>query len=195
MEIPTAFIGCGGEKWTCIAAIIERVSASLWPIALGLAIGLCSRCVYLYFATRLAGVDAEMDAAILDLTNQLAGRRAWTFRHEYGALEAPSLFAQFSAPRADNTRPYQAMLRAGTIALIAICLRIAEHVYFDFRPLVTASWTGAVEVLLAFLVSTFPARTFARRLTHHPRDGAVLLASAFCLCWTVVGLAVRAVGR
>jgi len=79
ITIPTAFVGCAGERWACQAAMIQGLSASIWPTALGLLVGLISLWFYRYLAERLNAFKREMESATLDLVNQLARRRGrWT---------------------------------------------------------------------------------------------------------------------
>jgi len=70
--IPTAFVGCGGSRSSCMAAVAERLSGSIWTTALGLGIGLAALWGYRYLTGRLETFDLEMNNATLELANQLS---------------------------------------------------------------------------------------------------------------------------
>ena len=67
--IPTAFIGCGGEKSSCVAAMVERLSGAIWPTALGLGVALVALCFYKFLLAQIEKFDLEMESAALCLVN------------------------------------------------------------------------------------------------------------------------------
>src|SRR5262249_47187748 len=67
-----SFVGCGGEKWTCLAAIVDRLSNAIVSAALRLLVGILSFFCYRYLLGRLEDLDLEMRAATLELMNALA---------------------------------------------------------------------------------------------------------------------------
>jgi biopolymer transport protein ExbB/TolQ len=67
-----SFPGCGGEKWTCMAAIAERLSESIMPAAIGLAAAITASWGYEYLSARMADFDIEMRNAACDLPDSLA---------------------------------------------------------------------------------------------------------------------------
>ncbi len=72
LGIFNSFPGCGGEKSACMAAVVERLSESMMPGAFGLALAITALWGYRYLDSRLDDFDAEMQNAILELTNRLA---------------------------------------------------------------------------------------------------------------------------
>lgn len=73
--IVNSFVGCGGERSACMAAIVERLSDSTWPTALGLLVGLISLWCYRYLTGRVEAFAREMEGAILELVKLLARYR------------------------------------------------------------------------------------------------------------------------
>ncbi len=69
--IATSFVACSGEKSACMAAIVERLSGSIWPTAMGLLVSLISLWCYRYLTGRTETFDLEMESASLALVNQL----------------------------------------------------------------------------------------------------------------------------
>lgn len=67
-----AFGGCGGEKWACIAATVERIADSFVPAAFGLAIAVPSYFAYQCFTDRLKDCEAECRAVCGEVVNVLA---------------------------------------------------------------------------------------------------------------------------
>jgi biopolymer transport protein ExbB/TolQ len=61
------FKGTTGDKMSIMAAIAGSLSESLWPTAFGVAVGVASLAAYSYFTARLADIDTEMRAVILQL--------------------------------------------------------------------------------------------------------------------------------
>ena len=72
-----SFVGCGGEKWTCLAAMVDRLSNAIARGALGLLVGIVSFWCYQYLQSRLEYLDIEMKDMTLELAHALA---APTFR-------------------------------------------------------------------------------------------------------------------
>src|SRR5262245_55414740 len=70
--IVDSFIGCGGEKWTCLAAVVGRLSNAMARGALGLVVGILSSLCYRYLQSRLEEFDVEMKTMTLALVNVLA---------------------------------------------------------------------------------------------------------------------------
>ena len=66
-----SFPGCGGEKWTCMAAIVERLSESIMPAAFGLAAAITASWGYKYLRARMVDFDIEMRNAARDLPESL----------------------------------------------------------------------------------------------------------------------------
>lgn len=75
LGIPNSFVGCGNEKSTCMAAMADRLSGSIWPTALGLLVGLTSLWCYRWLTGSLETFDRDMESASTDLVSQLARYR------------------------------------------------------------------------------------------------------------------------
>lgn len=69
-----SFVGCGGERWTCFAAFVERLSHAIYPAAFGLLIAVPGLWAYRYFQSEVEAFDIEMANATLDLINCLSRR-------------------------------------------------------------------------------------------------------------------------
>src|SRR5215472_4212988 len=63
--IVNSFVGCGAPKSVCMAAVVERLSASIWFTALGLGVALVALWVYKYLLLELERFDSEMENATL----------------------------------------------------------------------------------------------------------------------------------
>ena len=72
MGIPSAFVGCAGEAWTCRAAVVIRLSISIWPTALSVIVALAALCFYKYLRAKVETFDSEMHNASLGLLNDLS---------------------------------------------------------------------------------------------------------------------------
>ncbi len=70
--IASSFVGCGGEKWTCLAAGVERLANAIARGTLGLLVGIVSSMCYQHLQRRLAEAGMELRCAILELANSLA---------------------------------------------------------------------------------------------------------------------------
>jgi biopolymer transport protein ExbB/TolQ len=71
-SIVGSFVGCGGEKWTCLAAVVLNLSNAIVPTALGLLVAIPALWCYKHLSSRVEAFDLEMDGASLDLVNRLA---------------------------------------------------------------------------------------------------------------------------
>ena len=71
MGIPTAFIGCAGSAWSCRAAVVARLSVSVWPTALSIIVALAALCFYKYLRAKVETFDSEMHHTCLCLLNDL----------------------------------------------------------------------------------------------------------------------------
>ena len=78
LGIISAFVGCGGEKSYCMAAVMDRLSNGLVPAALGLFVALQALWTYKYLNDQIETLDQEMKSASLSLglryTHDLAQR-------------------------------------------------------------------------------------------------------------------------
>ncbi len=74
LGIPTCFPGIGTEKATVLATNARLLSGALLPTALGLMVALFALFCHKYLRARLANFDGEMDAASLQLRNELSLR-------------------------------------------------------------------------------------------------------------------------
>jgi biopolymer transport protein ExbB/TolQ len=69
-----SFVGCGGEKSACMAALADRLANALVRCALGLFVGLLSLCYYRYLSGQLEELEIEMRNMALELANVLSAR-------------------------------------------------------------------------------------------------------------------------
>ncbi|MBI4891262.1 MAG: MotA/TolQ/ExbB proton channel family protein [Acidobacteria bacterium] len=66
-----SFIGCGGEKSFCMAAVVERLSNAMVRCAAGLLVGLISLVLYRYLLIEWQSLRCDMENATLELANTL----------------------------------------------------------------------------------------------------------------------------
>ncbi|MGJ5819751.1 MotA/TolQ/ExbB proton channel family protein [Paludibaculum fermentans] len=66
-----AFIGCGGERSTCMAAIVSRLSYAIARCPLGLLVGILAYCMYHFLCRQLKELALDMHSATLELANVL----------------------------------------------------------------------------------------------------------------------------
>jgi biopolymer transport protein TolQ len=71
--IVNSFPGFDGERSAIMAAIAERLSQSIMPTALRLAVAPTALCGYRTLKNQMADFDGEMRRAELDLAHYLAG--------------------------------------------------------------------------------------------------------------------------
>jgi hypothetical protein len=160
-----------------MAAVARELSESLWPTALGLAVGLISLWFYQYLAGRLRTFDLDMENASIDLLNQLSrfpGRFAIA-----PAVDGP-MFGEKPPDELTRDDKFQrrCMFLAGSALLaawLALVLRSG-----DFVP-----W---VHLPLMFVVSCLAAYPMWVKLLRRRPGGLIALASVICLCWSVAEL-------
>ncbi len=70
--IITSFVGCGGEKSACLAAVVERLAHAEAPAALGLLIGVPAYWLYRHLGSELELLDHEMQLGVSELARQLS---------------------------------------------------------------------------------------------------------------------------
>ena len=75
LGVVNSFPGGSWEKTAMMAAIAERLSQSLVPIALSLLVAIPAQCCYRYLSSQIETFDMEMQNASLDLVNQLVRYR------------------------------------------------------------------------------------------------------------------------
>jgi biopolymer transport protein ExbB/TolQ len=71
LGIINSFPGVTGERSAIMAAIAQRLSDSMMPTALGVALSVAALCGYRYFSAQIADFNSEIRNAILDLSNHL----------------------------------------------------------------------------------------------------------------------------
>jgi len=188
--IPASFIGCGGEKSACMAAVVERLSVSVWSTALGLLVGLMALWSYRFFTGRLQTFDREMEAGSLALINQLTiyGGRLKP-ASAMPVSDGPMLGEQSPARlQHDQRSRRRSMFLASAGFVVAWCLQVVRYSERYFLPLDSATWLACVHLLFTFGVSCFPAYAVWVKLLHRRPGGLAALTSALCLCWGVVEL-------
>jgi biopolymer transport protein ExbB len=73
--IVSAFKGCGGQKWACLAATVEGVSEGLVPTALGLVVAIPAWVGHRYLSNCVAAFEVEMETASAELLDRLLPAR------------------------------------------------------------------------------------------------------------------------
>jgi len=69
--IASAFKGCGGEKWTCLAGTVEGLSEALIPTAFGLAVAIVASLGYRSLRACVDRFEVEMRNLSTQLLNCL----------------------------------------------------------------------------------------------------------------------------
>lgn len=69
--ISNSFPGCGGSAWACRAAVVEGLSDSLIPTALGLLVAIPAHWMYRYCCARMEAFNLEMSNAADELVGVL----------------------------------------------------------------------------------------------------------------------------
>jgi hypothetical protein len=182
LGIVNSFPGIDGEKTSLMAALCNRLSESLWPTALGLAIGIVALWCYRYLEVRLQSLDHEMESASLDLLNQLSRLRG-----------------RFSAEPASKRVIDGPMFREESLAEITRDEKFQRRSMFLGGAAIVLAWlvqalrlsleAAFLDVPLMFVISclfTYPVWT---KLLHRRSGGLAALASLFCLSWCLAELA------
>jgi hypothetical protein len=185
--IVDSFVGCDGQKSTCMAAVADRLSQSIWFTALGLLVGLISFCCHRYLIGRLDSMDREMDGASLDLVKQLA-----VYRRRFGPVppieethDSP-MFGERPLAELSHDRKSLRYAMVLTVGLLigAWCLQAWRYFYSDFVTLSSVAFPATLYVLVTFGFSWLPAYPVWKLLRRRP-GGLAALASAFCFCWNL----------
>lgn len=72
LGIVNSFVGCGGEKSACMAALTERLSQAVIPTALGLLVAIPALWSYRHLCAQIEAFDVEMDAISVEILNRLS---------------------------------------------------------------------------------------------------------------------------
>lgn len=188
IQIANSFVACDGERSTCMGAVAERLSQSLWPAASGLFVGLLALSFHRYLAGSLQALDMEMKAAIPELVKQLGTYRGpWHAEFETASLHGRPLFGGPSIAGLEKERAFRrrSMYLAGVALLAGSCVELMRSFVADSLPLESAAWTACKHVLFVFGVSFILAHPLWSRVLHRQPGGLGVLAAVMCLCWCV----------
>lgn len=188
--ILNAFSAPAGEKSAALAHLAARLSDACVPAALGLLVALQSLYCHRYLTGRLDTVDVEMENASLELVKRLA---PYAGQLKPVIEQTNSVFDERSWPelRQDPGPPLPSLFPTCVALLIAWFVQVARLFEYDMRPIASATPTAFVYVLLTFGISFFPAYALWTNLLHRRSGGLIVLASAFCLCWSLVQLVLQ----
>jgi len=180
-----------GEKTALMAALAKRLSESLWPMGLGLLVGLISLWSYEFLAARLRTFDQEMETASLELLNQISRFRG---RFEAApAVDQPSdcrMFGERSSAelsQEDKTLRHS-MILAGAAVVLAWLALAARYFGRYALPLDLAIQSACFYIPITFGISCFPAYPVWIKLLHRRPGGLAALGSAICLAWALAEL-------
>ena len=204
LGIVNSFAGCGSEKWTCLAAVVNGLSRSIWPTALGLLIGFISLWSYRYLTGQLESIDREMSNASLGLLNQLTRCRGhFKTSIKDRAIELPSFGVRSRADSglqawwrwlfdkyvADVGQDQRSWLRSGILAsavfVFTWCTRVAEYFFYESTPFHPAAASANFYLLITLGISCIYGIAYRRSV------GALVLGSVLCLCLNLIELAFR----
>jgi hypothetical protein len=191
LGILNSFRGISGERTATMAAIFESLSESLWSTAFGLLVGVTALWCYRYLEDRLQTFDHEMEGASLELLNQLSrfpGR--FTSRPAINRLSDGLMFGEKSLAELsrDEKSLRRSMFLAGTALVVAWCVQAARYFFYDSLPLYSTARAACVRVLFTFAVSCLPVYPVWIKLLRRRPGGLAVLASIFCLCWSIAEL-------
>ena len=183
--ILNAFSAPSGEQSAALGHLAGRLSNACVPTALGLLVGLQSLYCHRYLIGRLETVDLEMENASLELVNRLT---PYAGQLKPAIEQANSVFDERAWPelRQDPRPPLPSIFPPCAALLIAWFVEVASLFEYDMLPITSATTTAFAHVLLTFGISFFPAYAVWTKLLHRRSGGLVVLASAFCLCWSLV---------
>ncbi|HEY4360515.1 MAG TPA: MotA/TolQ/ExbB proton channel family protein [Bryobacteraceae bacterium] len=187
--IVDSFVGCGGNKATCLAAVEERLSWSLWPTGVGLVVGLIALVFHRYLSGRLKKMDREMDSASLELINLLVlsrGRFTLAAESDGPVLDGP-MFGQKAWADAKSDQKWLPWFRAITCLALASAwsLDVARN-YADYSySLASLALNACVWVLFTFGCSCLLAWPVWSKLMRRRPGGLAMLGSVICVCWNL----------
>jgi biopolymer transport protein ExbB len=75
----SSFGSCGGEKSTCMAAVVGGLSDAIARGAFGLLVGIASLWCYRYLRSKLDDLDVEMKNVTLELANTPTRLLRWSY--------------------------------------------------------------------------------------------------------------------
>lgn len=157
-----SFVACGGEKFTCMAAMVEMLSTALWPIGIGLAAGIIALWCYRYLSAQLKALDCDMENGTLELLNQLTRYRG-----------------EWTCSTATPNDPLPAARSRRMMPLIIGALLVAFGIEIEHYA---AAWPAFAYVLFTFGLACLPANFLALRM-HRLRGATAPMAAVACLCW------------
>jgi biopolymer transport protein TolQ len=70
--IVDSFVGCGGEKSTCMAVVTRNLSEAIIPTAWSILVAIFASWGHGYLCAKLESLDTEMRAASFELANSLS---------------------------------------------------------------------------------------------------------------------------
>jgi MotA/TolQ/ExbB proton channel family len=189
LGILSAFQGGSGEKHALMAAIVRRVSESLWPMAFGLLVGLVSLWFYLYLSGRLGAIDLEMENASLDLLNQLSRLPS---RFTVGTASDRRMFGEVSLDSVTRNELERRYLLLASMALVLAWFAQASRYFFvDSLSLGSAVAVACFYLPIVFGLSCLPMYLVWVKLLDRRPGGLMALGSLFCLCWSLSELVLR----
>jgi hypothetical protein len=178
--------GMEGEKTAVMAAMANSLSIAIWPIALGIFVGLVSLWAYRYLAAKMVDFDREMAEASNDLVNQLRMRRL-----KFEPLLANGCIAEDSNPSFPSPTELKRSqrLRRGSMLLTSAVVAAvwAWSVLFyagqESLPINNAMIAASFYVVFRFGVSCFAAHAVWIRLLDRRPGGMPFLGALIFLGW------------
>jgi hypothetical protein len=169
-----------------MAAGAELLSASLWPTAFGLLVGLVSLWFYRYLAARPRTFDLEMGNATLELLNTLV-------RFRGTVIHRPSDARMFGEPSSDEVRieakfERRCMVLASTALVLAWIAQAWRYLGVDFISLSSAVLAASIYLPIVFVISCLPMYLLWSKLMRRRPGGLAALGSIVCLCWSLAEL-------
>jgi hypothetical protein len=193
LTIPNSFVAFNGPASLGLALCADGLSRSIWPMALGLLVGLISLSFHIYLNGALDTFDCEMKCTCLDLVNQLARYRGrWIAGPPMKPVGSGPIFGAEPAKLAqEHELSFGSMLFTGAAIFLAWCLQVFRYFEHDYLPLASAPWAACKYVLFVFGVSCTFAYVVWVKLLRRGLGALAIPAAASCLVWCLAELVLR----
>jgi hypothetical protein len=171
-----------------MAARAKSLSEAMWPMGLGLLVGLIALWSYEYLAGELSALDWEMENASLELLNQLS-------RFQGRLTVSPALTRLGESPmfgekplvelsREDKSQRCSMILTA-TMLPLAWCALAARYFGRYALPWGTSVPLAFFYIPILFGASSLFAYPLWIKVLHRRPGGLAALGSTICLAWTL----------
>ena len=155
-----SFRGVSGDKTLDMLWMCGWLSLSLWPTAMGLAVGLTSLWCFRYLTSRLNTFDREMGGGSLDLLNRLTRYRGpWTWAPAIDPAGRSPFSGAASLVEVQRSQRDWRRAMSVTVAalLVAWCLQVERYLGSEWISLDSAVRAAGWYVVSLFGLGCLPA--------------------------------------